>query len=170
MPSARDTGAVRAKKPTNVVQFPHHDDAPDIELVEMLREVVHVWTAVRRRRQIDCWRAAGKVLGEHRCGPDLDVRAVRCRVFKRRPSVDPTRAAVARVAIQALYSVRSERLLMEQMDYNLLFRWFVGLSCDSAWKNWTPIDRLPSMNRSGTPRRSARTATACWRETSPPPS
>jgi IS5 family transposase len=29
-----------------------------------------------------------------------------------------------------LYSVRSERLLMEQMDYNLLFRWFVGLSMD----------------------------------------
>jgi transposase len=34
--------------------------------------------------------------------------------------------------LQALYSVRSERLLMEQLDYNLLFRWFVGLNMDDA--------------------------------------
>ena len=32
--------------------------------------------------------------------------------------------------LQMLYSVRSERLLMEQLDYNLLFRWFVGLNMD----------------------------------------
>src|SRR6266852_1693479 len=32
--------------------------------------------------------------------------------------------------VRALYSVRSERLLMEQLEYNLLFRWFVGLSMD----------------------------------------
>jgi IS5 family transposase len=36
--------------------------------------------------------------------------------------------------LQALYSVRSERMLMEQLDYNLLFRWFVGLNMDdSIW-------------------------------------
>ena len=34
--------------------------------------------------------------------------------------------------LQALYTVRSERLLMEQLDYNLLFRWFVGLNMDDA--------------------------------------
>ena len=34
--------------------------------------------------------------------------------------------------LQAFYSVRSERQLMEQLDYNLLFRWFVGLSLDEA--------------------------------------
>jgi transposase len=34
--------------------------------------------------------------------------------------------------LQAFYSVRSERLLMEQIDYNLLFRWFVGLPMDGA--------------------------------------
>jgi IS5 family transposase len=34
--------------------------------------------------------------------------------------------------LQALYSVRSERQLMEQLDYNLLFRWFVGLNMDDA--------------------------------------
>ena len=32
--------------------------------------------------------------------------------------------------LQILYSIRSERLLVEQLDYNLLFRWFVGLSVD----------------------------------------
>jgi transposase len=34
------------------------------------------------------------------------------------------------VLLQVLYSARSERQLMEQLDYNLLFRWFVGLSMD----------------------------------------
>jgi transposase len=34
--------------------------------------------------------------------------------------------------LQAFYSVRSELQLMEQLDYNLLFRWFVGLSVDEA--------------------------------------
>ncbi len=33
--------------------------------------------------------------------------------------------------LQALYTIRSERQLMEQLDYNLLFRWFVGLSMDA---------------------------------------
>ena len=46
-----------------------------------------------------------------------------------RPSIAPERLLRA-LLIQALYSVRSERLLMEQMNYNLLFRWFVGLSVD----------------------------------------
>ena len=34
--------------------------------------------------------------------------------------------------LQAFYSIRSERQLVEQLDYNLLFRWFVGLSMDDA--------------------------------------
>ena len=33
--------------------------------------------------------------------------------------------------LQAFYSVRSERQLMEQLDYNLLFRWFIGRSMDA---------------------------------------
>ena len=36
--------------------------------------------------------------------------------------------------LQVLFTVRSERLLMEQLDYNLLFRWFVGLNMDDP--NW----------------------------------
>lgn len=46
-----------------------------------------------------------------------------------RPSVPPEQLLRA-LLIQVLYSVRSERMLMEQLDYNLLFRWFVGLSMD----------------------------------------
>src|SRR5277367_4187539 len=38
--------------------------------------------------------------------------------------------------VQMLYTVRSERLLMEQLDYNILFRWFVGLNLDDAV--WVP--------------------------------
>ena len=46
-----------------------------------------------------------------------------------RPGVPPERLLRA-LLLQAFYSVRSERLLMEQLNYNLLFRWFVGLSMD----------------------------------------
>jgi transposase len=46
-----------------------------------------------------------------------------------RPSIAPEKLLRA-LLLQALYSVRSERLLMEQLHYNLLFRWFVGLSLD----------------------------------------
>jgi transposase len=48
-----------------------------------------------------------------------------------RPSVPPEHLLRA-LLLQAFYTVRSERLLMEQLDYNLLFRWFVGLSMDDA--------------------------------------
>src|ERR1700741_1553407 len=46
-----------------------------------------------------------------------------------RPSISPEQLLSA-LLLQVLYSVRSERQLMEQLDYNLLFRWFVGLSAD----------------------------------------
>jgi len=46
-----------------------------------------------------------------------------------RPSIAPERLLRA-LLIQMLYSVRSERMLMEQLEYNLLFRWFVGLSAN----------------------------------------
>jgi len=48
-----------------------------------------------------------------------------------RPSIPPERLLRA-LLLQAFYSVRSEKQLMEQLDYNLLFRWFVGLSVDAA--------------------------------------
>ena len=46
-----------------------------------------------------------------------------------RPPIPPERLLRA-LLLQAFYSVRSEPQLMEQLDYNLLFRWFVGLSLD----------------------------------------
>ena len=48
-----------------------------------------------------------------------------------RPSIAPEKLLRA-LLLQILYSVRSERLLMEQLNYNLLFRWFVGLNADEA--------------------------------------
>jgi transposase len=47
-----------------------------------------------------------------------------------RPSIPPEKLLRA-LLLQAFYSVRSERQLMEQLDYNLLFRWFVGLAMDA---------------------------------------
>src|SRR5580765_5914045 len=46
-----------------------------------------------------------------------------------RPSIPPEKLLRAQL-IQMLYSVRSERLLMEEIDYSMLFRWFVGMNLD----------------------------------------
>src|SRR6516225_3462470 len=46
-----------------------------------------------------------------------------------RPSIAPERRLRALV-VQMLYSIRSERLMVEEIDYNILFRWFVGLNLD----------------------------------------
>jgi transposase len=60
-----------------------------------------------------------------RLSPEFD------RLYARmgRPSIPPERLLRASL-LQYLYGIRSERLLMEQLDYNLLFRWFVGLEMD----------------------------------------
>jgi transposase len=59
------------------------------------------------------------------------------RIYSRdgRPSIPPEHLLRA-LLLQVLYSVRSERMLMEQLDYNLLFRWFVGLNMDD--RVWNP--------------------------------
>jgi transposase len=88
---------------------------------------------------------------EERVPPDHPLRAIRRitdRAFERlsprlgamyvkfgRPSVAPEKLLRA-LLLQALYTIRSERQLMEQLDYNLLFRWFVGLGIDDAV--WSP--------------------------------
>jgi transposase len=52
-----------------------------------------------------------------------------------RPSIPPERLLRA-LLLQIFYSIRSERLLMEQMEYNLLFRWFVGMEMDEpVWNH-----------------------------------
>jgi transposase len=54
-----------------------------------------------------------------------------------RPSIAPERLLRA-MLLQAFYSIRSERLLMERLEYNLLFRWFVGIGVDDpAWDHST---------------------------------
>lgn len=60
---------------------------------------------------------------------ELDSELARLYARGGRPSIPPERLIRAQL-LQVLYSIRSERQLMEQMDYNLLFRWFVGLSMD----------------------------------------
>jgi len=91
------------------------------------------------------------VSAEHRVPPDHPLRAIRAlvddvlrdmsREFDRlyasigRPSVPPERLLRAQL-LQVFYSIRSERLLMEQLDYNLLFRWFVGMDMDEPI--WAP--------------------------------
>jgi transposase len=52
-----------------------------------------------------------------------------------RPSIAPEKLLRA-LLLQVLYTIRSERLLMEQLDYNLLFRWFVGVNMDDPI--WDP--------------------------------
>jgi len=52
-----------------------------------------------------------------------------------RPSIPPEKLLRA-LLLQVLYTIRSERLLLEQLDYNLLFRWFVGLNMDDPV--WDP--------------------------------
>src|SRR4030095_7757618 len=68
-----------------------------------------------------------------------------------RPSIPPEKLLRA-LLLQALYTIRSERQLIEQIEYNLLLRWFVGLGMeDAVWRR----------------RRLLRIAIACWTATSP---
>ena len=85
------------------------------------------------------------ISAERRVPKDHPLRAVRVMVdaalsalgprfdaiyaAKGRPSIAPEKLLRA-LLLQVLYTVRSERLLMEQLEYNLLFRWFVGLNLD----------------------------------------
>ena len=65
----------------------------------------------------------------------LDAEFARLYAPDGRPSIPPERLLRA-VLIQMLFSIRSETQLMEQLQYNLLFRWFVGLGIDEAV--WVP--------------------------------
>src|SRR5271157_6053106 len=67
----------------------------------------------------------------HALSPEFD------RMYARegRPSIAPEKLLRAQL-LQMLYSIRSERLLMEEIDYSMLFRWFVGLNLDE--EVWDP--------------------------------
>jgi transposase len=66
---------------------------------------------------------------------ELDRTFSRLYVSEGRPSIAPEQL-VSALLLQVLYGIRSERQLMEQLDYNLLYRWFVGLSPDDPV--WDP--------------------------------
>jgi transposase len=65
----------------------------------------------------------------------LDAQFAALYAKEGRPSIPPEQLLRA-LLLQAFYTIRSERLLMEQLNYNLLFRWFVGLSVDDPV--WVP--------------------------------
>jgi transposase len=67
------------------------------------------------------------------CLREMSPRFAQLYARTGRPSIAPEKLLRAQL-LQVLYTIRSERLLMEQLDYNLLFRWFVGLTMDdSVW-------------------------------------
>ena len=75
------------------------------------------------------YRFADKILR------DLSPRFTKMDLEMGRPSIAPEKLLRA-LLVQVLYTVRSERLLMEELNYNLLFRWFVGLNMDD--EVWHP--------------------------------
>jgi transposase len=93
---------------------------------------------------------------EERVPPDHPLRAIRKLVDQvlekmsaefeglyaavGRPSIPPERLLRA-LLLQVFYSIRSERMLMEQFNYNLLFRWFVGLEIDDAVWNHAVLSK-----------------------------
>ena len=94
-------------------------------------------------------RTIRQVVNEALASLDADFAALYTDLG--RPSIPPERLIRASL-LQILFSVRSERQLMEQMQYNLLFRWFVGLGIDDPV--WVPTvfsknrDRLLTTERS----------------------
>src|ERR1700747_989786 len=75
---------------------------------------------------------------------DLSRSFARLYAKEGRPSVPPEQLLNA-LLIQVLYGIRSERQLMEQLDYNLLYRWFVGLSPDDPV--WDPTTFTKNRDR-----------------------
>jgi len=73
-----------------------------------------------------------------------------------RPSVPPQQLPLASL-LQAFYGIRSERLLLEQLHDNVLFRWFVGLSPDDPIWHPTPFSKTASGSSMTT------SWGACWR-------
>ena len=77
-------------------------------------------------------------------------------------SIAPERLLRA-LLLQVLYSVRSERMLMEQLSYNMLFRWFVGLNMDDAvWDATTFSKNRDRLLRGKSPKSSSRRCST-WR-------
>jgi hypothetical protein len=81
-------------------------------------------TAGERRPSAAVHQAPG------RCGAEGFVADLRENVQQHRPAFDSARTTAQGVAADGFYTVRSERLFCEQLDYNLLFRWFLDMGLD----------------------------------------
>src|SRR5512132_1216951 len=75
---------------------------------------------------------------------DLNRSLGRLSASEGRPSIPPEQLLSA-LLLQVFYGIRSERQLMEQLDYNLLYRWFVGLSPDDPV--WDPTTFTKNRDR-----------------------
>jgi hypothetical protein len=65
-----------------------------------------------------------------------------------RPSIAPVKLLRA-LLLQAFYSIQSERLLMERLEYDLLFRWFIGIGVDDPAWNHSIFSKTPAQYQSG---------------------
>src|SRR6266403_1490599 len=120
MPGQRESSTTMHVTPVEEARMRGDDDRPQPEMwsyVPLERRVPQDHPLRAMRTMVDA------ILAE--LSPAFD------EIYSRvgRPSIAPERLLRA-LLLQALYSVRSERLLMEQLDFNLLFRWFVGLAMD----------------------------------------
>src|SRR2546427_5937496 len=120
MPGQRESSTTMHVAPVEEARMRGDDDRQQPEMwsyVPLVQRVPHDHPLRAMRTMVDA------ILAE--LSPAFD------EIYSRvgRPSIAPERLLRA-LLLQALYSVRSERLLMEHLDFNLLFRWFVGLAMD----------------------------------------
>jgi transposase len=94
---------------------------------EEIQDSMFSYISAERRVPKDPLRPVREVMDECLKGLSVEFEGMYSKTG--RPSIAPEKLLRAMV-LQALYTVRSERMLMEQLDYNLLFRWFVGLEID----------------------------------------
>src|SRR6202163_1132996 len=103
-------------------------------------------SAEQRVRQDHPLRAMRKMVDE--ALGELSRRFAKLYAKRGRPSIAPEKLLRA-LLLQVLYSIRSERQLMEQLDYNLLYRWFVGLAPDDpVWDATTFTKNRERLQRS----------------------
>jgi len=76
------------------------------------------------------------------CLKSLDHTFSKMYASSGRPSIPPERLLKA-LLLQLLYSIRSERSLIEHIDYNILYRWFVGLNLDEPVWNHSTFSKKP---------------------------
>jgi transposase len=103
-------------------------------------------------------RAIRLIVNEAPAGLEHEFSGLYSRIG--RPSIAPEQLLRA-MLLQAFYSIRSERQLMERLDYDLLFRWFVGIGVDMRSGSIRPSPRTASGCSTAISRPSS--SARCWR-------